>query len=125
MSAQQIQSNMRELKAINSEIKRIRSELKVFVNKKKQIESVIKEYLYRNEQPGIKYQDLVVLASEKKQRQRKTKEERNQEIASILESYGVRNTEDALLDISDALRGKETITLGLKIKEQNNNILEM
>jgi hypothetical protein len=125
MSAQQIQSNMRELKAINSEIKRLRSELKVFVNKKKQIESVIKEYLYRNEQPGIKYQDLVVLASEKKQRQRKTKEERNQEIASILESYGVRNTEDALLDISDALRGKETITLGLKIKEQNNNILEM
>ena len=74
MSAQQIQSNMRELKAINSEIKRLRSELKVFVNKKKQIESVIKEYLYRNEQPGIKYQDLVVLASEKKQRQRKTKE---------------------------------------------------
>ena len=125
MSAQQIQSNMRELKAINSEIKRLRSELKVFVNKKKQIESAIKEYLYRNEQPGIKYQDLVVLASEKKQRQRKTKEERNQEIANILESYGVRNTEDALLDISDALRGKETITLGLKIKEQNNNILEM
>ena len=125
MSAQQIQSNMRELKAVNTELKRLRSELKVFTNKKKQIETNIKEYLYRNEQPGIKYQYIVVLASEKKKRERKTKEERNQDIASILESYGVRNTQDALLDISDALRGKETITLGLKIKEQNNNLFEM
>jgi hypothetical protein len=116
MSTQQAQSNMRELRELKIEIKRRKEELKILVEKEKQLQASIKQYLYQNDQPGIKYQDLIVLATEKKVRQRKTKNERNQEIEEILLNYGVRNPDEALVEISDALKGKQEITFGLKIK---------
>ena len=119
MSAQQIQANMKELREIEIEIKRKKEELKFLTEKEKNLKISIKQYLYQNEQPGIKYQDLVVLAKERKTRQRKTKDERNQDIEEILIQNGIRNTHEVLTEISEALRGKEQLTFDVKIKRQN------
>ena len=121
MSAQLIQQHMRDLKGIQSEIDRLKNELKVLTKKKKDLEVHIKDYLYQNDQPGIKYQDLVVLAQEKKKRNRKSKDERNQDIEEILQNYGVRNVSDVMNEIADALKGKETTDFVLKIKNGNKN----
>ena len=119
MSAQQIQSNMKELREIEIETKRKKEELKKLIEKEKQLKKIITKYLYENDQPGIKYQDLVVLAKEKKTRERKTKNERNQDIEEILLQNGIRNTNEVIAEISEALRGKEKMTFDVKIKRQN------
>jgi hypothetical protein len=120
MNAQIIQSNMRELKSITTEMKRLNIELKTLKLKKKEIEKNIKKFIEQTDQPGVKYGDLTVLAEQKKQRLRKSKDERNQEIAQILEDYGLTNVNDVLDEINEALKGKQELTMKLKIKENNS-----
>jgi|LauGreDrversion4_2_1035121.scaffolds.fasta_scaffold385538_3 hypothetical protein len=120
MSAHQIQSDMRELKELTTEIKRMKMTLKLLNLKKREIEDRIKEYLDRNEQPGIKYQSLVVLATEKKVRKRKTVEERANEVAQILEEKGFHDVDDTVLEIMETLKGRAQTTMALKIKDDPN-----
>jgi len=120
MSAHQIQSDMRELKELTTEIKRMKMTLKLLNLKKHEIEDRIKDYLDKNEQPGIKYQSLVVLATEKKVRKRKTVEERANEVAQILEEKGIHDVDDTVLEIMETLKGKAQTTMALKIKDDPN-----
>ena len=118
MSAQQIQLSMKELREIEMEIQRMKTELKKLVEKEKKLKSYINQYVHDNELPGLKYQDFTVLAVEKKTRQRKTKVERNQELEDILSQHGIRDTQEVLNEITEALKGKEEIKLAVKIKKQ-------
>jgi hypothetical protein len=125
MSAHQIQSDMRELKELAAEVKRLKMTLKLLNLKKREIEDRIKEYLDKNDQPGIKYQSLIVLSTEKKVRKRKTVEERANEVAQILEERGIHDVDDAVLEIMETLKGRAQTTMALKIKDDPNKILKI
>jgi len=125
MSAHQIQSDMRELKELSAEVKRLKMTLKLLNLKKREIEDRIKEYLDKNDQPGIKYQSLIVLSTEKKVRKRKTVEERANEVAQILEERGIHDVDDAVLEIMETLKGRAQTTMALKIKDDPNKILKI
>lgn len=119
-TATQIRSEMKELKEVNTEIKRLAISLKNLRERKKGLEEDIIEYLNRTGQPGIKYEDLIVLAGEKKCRDKKKKEEKELDVLTILEDRGVRNSRETYLEIIEAMRGEQKIAPSLKIKEYNN-----
>ena len=120
-TATQIRSEMKELKEVNTEIKRLAISLKMLRERKKGLEEDIIEYLNRTGQPGIKYEDLIVLAGEKKCREKKKKEEKELDVLTILEDRGVRNSRETYLEILEAMRGEQKIAPSLKIKEYNND----
>jgi hypothetical protein len=119
-TATQIRSEMKELKEVNTEIKRLAISLKILRDRKKGLEEDIIEYLNRTGQPGIKYEDLIVLSGEKKCREKKKKEEKELDVLTILEDHGVRNSRETYLEILEAMRGEQKIAPSLKIKEYNN-----
>ena len=119
-TATQIRSEMKELKEVNTEIKRLAISLKMLRERKKGLEGDIIEYLNRTGQPGIKYEDLIVLAGEKKCREKKKKEEKELDVLTILEDHGVRNSRETYLEILEAMRGEQKLAPSLKIKEYNN-----
>ncbi len=118
INAKQIQNNMKELKVIDTEIKRLFTQLKELRIKKKQIEEQIIQYLEDKDQPGLKYEDLLVLSAKSKRRERKTKEDKESDILQILEQKGIRNSRETYSEIMDALKGREMVTPVLKIKNQ-------
>ena len=120
-TATQIRSEMKELKEVNAEIKRLAISLKMLRDRKKGLEEDIIEYLNRTGQPGIKYEDLIVLAGEKKCRDKKKKEEKELDVLTILEDKGIRNSRETYLEILEAMRGEQKIAPSLKIKEYQNN----
>jgi hypothetical protein len=120
-TATQIRSEMKELKEVNAEIKRLAISLKMLRDRKKGLEEDIIEYLNRTGQPGIKYEDLIVLAGEKKCRDKKKKEEKELDVLTILEDRGVRNSRETYLEILEAMRGEQKLAPSLKIKEYNND----
>ena len=119
-TATQIRSEMKELKEVNTEIKRLAISLKMLRERKKGLEDDIIEYLNRTGQPGIKYEDLIVLAGEKKCREKKKKEEKELDVLTILEDHGIRNSRETYLEILEAMRGEQKVAPSLKIKEYNN-----
>jgi hypothetical protein len=120
-TATEIRSNMKELKDINTEIKRLNINLKGYRDRKKELEETIIEYLDRTGQPGIKYEDLIVLAGEKKARDRKKKEEKEFDVLTLLEERGIRDSRNLYNDILEAMKGEEKVISSLKIKEYQNN----
>ena len=120
-TATQIRSEMKELKEVNTEIKRLAISLKMLRERKKGLEDDIIEYLNRTGQPGIKYEDLIVLAGEKKCRDKKKKEEKELDVLTILEDKGIRNSRETYLEILEAMRGEQKLAPSLKIKEYQNN----
>jgi len=119
MSAQQIQADMRELKDITNELKRMKMTCRLLNHKKKEIEDRIKDYLSKHEQPGLKYQSMIVLATEKKVRKRKSVEERANEVAEILQEKGyTEGIDEAVNEIMETLKGRAQTTVALKVKQE-------
>ena len=116
-----IVSEMNQLKCIDLEIKRLNAKIKELKQGKKQMETRIMNYLERAQMNGAKTSDMVVLAREKKVNTKKKKDEKVEDIASILKSAGVvSNVNDTVNKVLEALKGDETIkkTLIVKSKQQ-------
>lgn len=115
--AQKVVSDLKELKNVSFEIKRLNSECKVLRLKKKDIEERIMEYLHEVDQPGVKYGDLVVLSKERTTRKKLKKKEKEENAIVVLESMGVVNAKEALANILDSMKGEETVVESLQIKD--------
>ena len=115
--AQKVVSDLKELKNVSSEIKRLNAEIKLLRLKKKDIEERVMEYLHEVDQPGVKYGDLVVLSKERTTRKRLKKKEKEENAVSVLENMGVTNPKEALQTILDSMKGEETVVESLQIKE--------
>ena len=110
-------SDLKELKNISSEIKRLNSETKALRMKKKEIEERIFEYLKEQEQPGVKYGDIVVLSKESVRRKRLKKKEKEDNAIQVLEDMGILDAKTALTSILDSMKGAEYVSESLQLKE--------
>ena len=115
--AQKVVGDLKELKNLSSEIKRLNAETKVLRLKKKDIEDSIMEYLHEVDQPGVKYGDLVVLSKERNTRKRLKKKEKEDNAILTLENMGVINAKEALQSILESMKGEEIVVESLQIKE--------
>lgn len=121
MTSIQVASDMRELKKINNEIKRYATLIKQLRDRKKNIETNILGYLQNNQQTGIKLGDVIAVQKEKKTHERKSKNEKKDEIVKLLENNGIRNADGLYSEILETMKGKEEIVPVLKVKEHKEN----
>ncbi len=126
-STARIANDMKELKTINNEIRRITIQLKNLREKKKDLEEHILTFLKKEEQPGLRYQEMVVLSGEKKIRDKKDKEQKEQEIITLLENAGISDPKSVYTNILEAMKGDQHIVPTLKIKNtvDTNSILNV
>jgi len=110
-------SDLKELKNITSEIKRLNAETKILRLKKKEIEERIMEYLHEVNQPGVKYGELVVLSKEGVKRKRLKKTEKEANAMAVLEEMGIVDSKTALSSILESMKGEEYVSESLQIKE--------
>jgi predicted transcriptional regulator len=119
-STTRIANYMKELKTINNEIRRLTIQLKNLRDKKKDLEKHILSFLKQEEQPGLRYQEMVVLSGEKKIRDKKYKEHKEQEIINLLENAGVNDAKNTYNTILEAMKGEQHTVPTLKIKNSVN-----
>lgn len=110
-------SDLKELKNISNELKRLSSESKVLRLKKKEIEDRIIDYLHKEEQPGVKYGDIIVLSKEKTTRRKLKKKEKEEKAMCVLEEIGISNTKEALDSILESMKGEEIVSESIQLKE--------
>ena len=115
--AAQVVGDLKELKNVTTEIKRLNAEIKLLRIDKKKIEDRIMDYLHQEEQPGVKFGDIIVLSNERTTRKRLKKKEKEENAINVLEGMGVSNPKEALQNILDSMKGEETVVESLKIKE--------
>jgi hypothetical protein len=127
MSTARIANDMKELKTINNEIRRLTTQLKNLREKKKDLETHILSFLKQEEQPGLRYQEMVVLSGEKKIRDKKDKEQKEQEIITLLENAGISDAKGMYTNILEAMKGEQHSVPTLKIKNtvDTNSILNV
>ena len=115
--ATQIANDMKELKAIIAETKKLTETLKELRDRKKQLESNILQYLEENQQPGVKFQELIVLRNEKTTFTKKKSKDKEQAIVRILEENGVTDARSVYKAIGEAGKGEEIAVTKLKVKQ--------
>ena len=109
--------NIKELKSLNNELKTRMVELRSLKLRKKIIENSIIEYLNEKDQPGIKYNNMIILSHEKATRVVRKKPEKINIGMSVLEKYGIQDPAKALGEIMDAMKGDVNKVPCLRIKD--------
>lgn len=109
--------DLKELKNITTEIKRLSAETKVLKLKKKEIEERISDYLKEENQPGVKYGDIIVLSKESTRHRRLKKKEKEEKAVAVLEEMGIADAKQALTTILDSMKGETYVAESLQIKE--------
>ena len=112
-----IQEQIRELKSINIEIKRLCKITTDLRRKAKQHEKNIIEYLNHKEQPGVKFQDTAIILENKTKREVKKKQIVEENLLDILRNNGVSNPKDVLIEIIEARKGTEISMQKIKIQQ--------
>ncbi len=117
-----IQSDVKELKEINVEIKRIREQMSKLKKRGIVLEKNIIQYLNEKETPGLKYQNTAIIIENKKKRIAKSKKEIEAESIEILASQGIVNAKEVLNKILEARRGDKIDLQKVKIQKYNTGL---
>lgn len=114
--SERIIPNLNKLTQLNNEIKRVSLLLKNLKLQKDETESEITKYLQEVNQPGIQYQNLIILNKNYKQKKAKSKNERAKSMIEVLETNGIRNSDEVLKQLIEC--SSDTVDKNkLQIKE--------
>jgi hypothetical protein len=114
----QIVSELKQLKTLKTEIKRLSLILKDLRSKKTSIEERVLTYLNKSNRQGAKTQDIVVIAKEKINHPTKPKDKKEKDIIEALTKAGVKDTGIVYKDIMNAMKGDEKKIQSLVMKEK-------
>jgi hypothetical protein len=93
------------LKSLNVEYARLKEELKAIQEKRKVCEERILYYLDTNDQPGIKYKDVILLSENKNGRKRCDKKSKLQKGSDFLQNLGISNSKEVFENLMNTLKG--------------------
>lgn len=105
-----------ELNTIIAEQKRLRIQMKKLNDRKKNLESVIINFLHEKDQPGLKYQGVAIVSEEKEVFKRKKKDEKKEDIKETLRNLGVKDLDKAYDELMNSMKGEADTSVKLKIK---------
>jgi hypothetical protein len=105
MSRASIQQDIIELKELETELKRKRKEIRALNQAKKGCEQRILEYLEHNEQPGVRYQGVTLIAQDRAKRRPTRKQEKYERAMSYLRSLGISADQSMIDDLMESIRG--------------------
>lgn len=113
-----IQKDTLELQSLAIEIRRLSQQLSNLKKRKAECEKRILDFLEHTRQPGVKFNGQVILATEKNKRKYKKKVEKRTCGQNVLRKYGITNTEEALEELLEMMRGTPETVRTLKIERQ-------
>lgn len=114
---------VKELEAINAEIRRNNTANQKLRSRSAVLEEGISSYLQNNNQPGFKYKGKKFVMEEKTKFKRQTKKDKEEEVTKLLKELGVRDAKSAYTRLQQAQKGEEveikklTITKDKKKKD--------
>lgn len=112
-----IKSDVLELEAIKAEIKNLNERKKKLKEKEKLVESKIRDFLKAKEQPGVKHQGTAIILEEKERPGPKKPKERDNDAMTVLQKYGIKDTQKVLKELMEARKGETILQQSLKIKK--------
>ena len=80
------------------------------------VEERIVDFLRANDLPGVKHQEVAVVAEDRQKRMYKKKSQKYADGEYILHEYGIRNPAQALQDILEAMRGVPEAKTHVKVR---------
>jgi len=104
--ASQIAADVQELKELDTELKRLRKDVARIRSLKESCEQRILEYIETNDQPGVRFKDITIVAESRTTRRPTKKSERLERGQQFLQRYGVHNSERALEELMEEMRGE-------------------
>lgn len=112
-----IQRDIVELQNISMELTRINKRAKELRKQKTEAEQRIVDYLEHKDQPGVKFNGTAVYTKTKNKREYKNNKDKMYDAMSVLEKYGIRDTEKVYQDIIDAMRGDVQEVPKIKVEQ--------
>ena len=110
-----------ELTMLNTEIKRNNARNKQLRTRVKELEMGIAEYLNSKDQLGLKYNGRAVMVEQSERRPAKKKQEKREDIITLLKDFGVSDTEKAYDRLLEAQKGDPIEYQKVKIKQLKNS----
>lgn len=106
-----------ELSEIMNEEKRMRLHLKEVKRRRAVIEEQIAKFFNETQDPGIKYRNMTITLEDKEIRLHKKKTEKLDGARNVLKGYGVKNTDQVLCDVIEAMRGQAIVEPKVVVKK--------
>lgn len=110
-----INHTVEELYGINSEIQSLAKRMKELRTMKTKLEVEITEYIVKHNTESLTFKGTSIVLRDHKKVPRKSKNERVQQLQTLLTQYGVRDPARAAGEILSAQKGDPTITKKVKI----------
>ncbi len=107
---------VKELENIEEEIKRLRKRIAVLRKRQKELTTHVSGFLEEKQQPGLKYRGVAVTVQEKGKREYKKKADKYSDGVAVLKSYGIRDSEEALDELLEAMKGAPRTEKTLKLR---------
>lgn len=106
-----------EMNTITTELKKLRMNTMKLNKRKKELEEQITEYLKAKDQPGLKYNNVAIIAEEKDIRNRKKQKDKLENGQAVLREYGIDNAEEVLKEVLEGMKGSPATVTKLKVKQ--------
>jgi hypothetical protein len=106
-----------QLETITAKIKQLTTELTKLKKEKEKIEEKLIEYIDERDVPGVKYRDTMVTKDEKNYRTKKPKAVKLENLATVLDKYGISDHEAFIDSFTEAGKGDEKTKTILKLKK--------
>jgi len=94
-----------ELRGLDLELKSMRKRMRLLSQQKNRCEARILEYLEVNEQPGLKFEGITIIAKPKQRRRYENKKNKRSRGEAVLEQMGVADSGSLLDEVMEAMRG--------------------
>ena len=112
-----VKSDINELKKITAEISKLNELAKPLRQRKKELEAALLTYMNTSKK-NIELPDVEVVSIEKSAREKLDKDEKEYSAVQLLEQSGIQNAKKVYYDLQEVLKGKETTTRKLKLKDK-------
>ena len=90
---------------LQQEIKRKQREIKELKEIRDDCSTRIQDYLREHDLPGIKHNGITILTQTSQRRQPLKKENKLENAKRILQGYGIEDTDDALNELFESMKG--------------------
>jgi hypothetical protein len=110
-----------ELKKIKAEIKNLQAVIRTLHQQAKTVEKRIIDFLQAKEQHGMKYKGTAIILENKTRRAVKKKADKEEDIRRLLYKYGINDSEQFLIELTDAQKGEGRVSPHLKIQKYKLN----
>lgn len=110
-------TQLQSLHKIRAEYKQITQQKKVLLARKKELETIIQEYLIKNDLPRVTSNNISIISNQRKTRKRLSKVEKTEQALELLKNLSINNPKKVWEDLQESMRGEPEIIPCIHVKD--------